>query len=249
MKIALCFRGQPRNFGAGSEYIKSLILEKYDVDIFGHCWWDSDLAGKSYGAAPHAPQNYRIESDLPESLKSIYDFKSIEFETPKTFIPERKYSIIHDHDKTYDSLKSNYYSHHKVLGLLKTYENDHNINYDWTIITRYDIGVYLFPDLNLLDKDMIYVDNFHSGRKFIFNDNLWIFGRNKYAFEDLYEMFDDVYDRMMTFPDEFKDIVRGTELYEKKYISGEQHMALHLLFKGILNNVVKLDSLKYNLIR
>lgn len=248
MKVALCLKGQPRNYRKGYEHIKREILDNYDVDIFGHCWWDGSKMGQPYSTAPWASGDYKIEEGIPEKLYGLYQFIAATFESPKTFISKRTYNIPRDPEKSFDSYRSNYYSKKKVLSLVKDHE-EVNGEYDWLIITRYDIRISNFPNLNELDKDRIYVDNYHRGRKFVFNDNLWIFGNHKYAFIDLYEKFDEVYDKMMSMPDNYKHIIEGTELSSVKYLSSENHIALHLLFKGFLERVTCLDYFNYNIIR
>jgi len=252
MKVAIVLRGQPRNFRVGYEHLQREIISKYDADVFAHCWWDESFVGQNYSTAPQAPKNYIAEENLPEKLKDLYNFKKVKYEKPKTFKPKKRYKIKfeHDHDQLYNVLNSVYYSQNKVLSLLKEYEEENDFEYDWVINTRYDIGIFKpFPNLNKLDRNKIYVDNYHKNRKYIFNDNLWIFGKHKYAFIDLYEKFDEVYNKMIYFPPEYIPQVISTELFEKKVISGEQHLALHLLFKDILKNVIKTDLLDYNLIR
>lgn len=248
MKVALCLRGQPRNYLKGFEYLYKEIISQYNADVFGHCWWDKSKIGHPYSTAPWAAGNYVIENDIPEKLYDLYKFKAITFESPKTFISKRAYNIPRDPEKSFDSYKSNYYSQKKVLSLVKDHE-EVNGEYDWLIITRYDIRISNFPNLNELDKDRIYVDNYHRGRKFVFNDNLWIFGNHKYAFIDLYEKFDEVYNKMMDMPDFYKKIVEGSELRNIRYLSSENHISLHLLFKNLLEKVTCLDSFSYNIIR
>jgi len=248
MKIALCLKGQPRNYEKGYDHIKREILDKYDADVFGHCWWDKNKIGQPYSTAPWASGNYTIEDNIPEKLYKLYKFIAITFESPKTFIAKRAYNIPRDPEKSFDSYKSNYYSQNKVLSLVKDHENV-NGEYDWLIITRYDIEISNFPNLFELDKDKIYVDHFHRSRKFVFNDNLWIFGNHKYAFIDIYEKFDEVYDKMINMPENFKNIIKGTELETVKYLASENHISLHLLFKNLLEKVITLDNFSYNIIR
>jgi len=249
MKVALCLKGQPRNYIKGYDHIKREILDKYDVDVFAHCWWDKSKINQPYSTAPWASGNYKIEEGIPEKLYELYKFIAITFESPKTFIAQRPYNIPRDPEKSFDSYKSNYYSQNKVLSLVRDHEKI-NGEYDWLIITRYDIGIANFPNLNELDKDKIYVDHYHAGRKFVFNDNLWIFGaNNKFTFIDLYEKFDEVYDKMINMPDNYRNIIARTELESIKYLASENHISLHLLFKDLLEKVITLDKFSYNIIR
>lgn len=250
MKVAIVLRGQPRNFRIGYKHLHREIISRYNADVFAHCWWDESIVGQNYSTAPQAPKHYIAEENMPAKLNELYKFKGVHFEKPKTFKPKRKYKIPLDHDQLYNVLNSCYYSQNKVLTLLKIYEEQEKFEYDWVINTRYDIGIFKpFPNLFNLDKNKIYVSDYHKGRKFIFNDNLWIFGKHKYAFIDLFEKFDEVYDKMLKFPYQFASQVIGTEIYDKKYLSGEQHLTLHLLFKNLLKHVIEINKLDYNIIR
>ena len=42
MKIALCFSGQPRDIDINYNVYRENILNKNDVDVFVHTWWDSE---------------------------------------------------------------------------------------------------------------------------------------------------------------------------------------------------------------
>lgn len=250
MKIAIVLRGQPRNFRIGFENLKREIINRYDTDVFAHCWWDANIVGQNYDTAPHAPNHYIVEKDTDKKLDRLYNFKLAIFEHPKQFIPEKRYNIEREHDKVFNALKSNYYSQKQVLTLLETYENEHNFEYDCVINTRYDIGIFRpFPDLTTLDRNKIYVSNYHRGRRFIFNDNLWLFGKHKYVFKSLYDDFDKDYEMMLNIPESYSNIIANSEIAYKKTISGEQHIAMHLLFNDLLLNVVTTDLLDYNLIR
>ena len=46
MKVALCFSGQPRFVNECSDLIINNAIQNYDVDIFGHLWFDDDLKNK-----------------------------------------------------------------------------------------------------------------------------------------------------------------------------------------------------------
>lgn len=249
MKVALCLRGQPRVFRSGYSHLYE-FLQRYQPDVFGHCWWDPAIVGQNYSTAPHAPKHYIAEEDTDKKLNLLYNFKVLQCEAPKFFKPKRQYNISENHDNVYNSLKSSYYSQGQVLRILEQYEKENNIDYDWTIITRYDIGLFKpFPDLSQFDRDHIYVSNYHPGRPLIWNDNMWVFGKYKYVFKTLYEDFDAVYDMMFNFTPEQINLIQHSEIYANKNISGEQHIALHLLYHGLLPNVISTDLLNYNLIR
>lgn len=248
MKIALCLFGQPRNYRIGYKNLEDYLLSKYNVDKFAHIWWSKEMAGETYDSSPWAPNNYIIEGDLDKKINSLYKFNDVIFQTPQIFKPLKKY-IVHnkDHDSIYDSLKSRFYSLNRVLSLAKSYNTD----YDFLIVTRYDIGIRSLPDFNNLNEDNIYVPNMHIGRKDIFNDNFWIFGKNhKYVFENLYSDFDKNYDMIQNMPIVFKEkLSSDSELNICNYLNGEQFFSFHLLFNNCLDKVKKDPQLNANLIR
>ena len=259
MKIALCLQGQPRIWRQGYEHLKRELLSKYDVDVFGHTWWSADMIGQYYDCAPWAPKLYPVEENLIEYLTSTYNFKKFEYEKSKKFIPQRKYNIadVERHDLVYDSLMSRYYSLNKVLTLLENYEKENSIDYDWLIITRYDIGIFKpFPNLNSPkeSEDKIFTSDYHAPRKLIFNDNLWLIGKNnKYVFKTLFDSFDKIYDiqQNLSSPEysKYAEQLVESELLNYRNVSGESVMAYHLLFNDVLKNTIQLHELNYNLIR
>jgi hypothetical protein len=259
MKIALCLQGQPRIWRQGYEHLNREILSKYDVDIFGHTWWSEDMIGEYYDCAPWSPRNYQVEPNLIEDISLVYKFKKFKYEKSKKFIPQRRYNIvdIERHDLVYDSLLSRYYSLNKVLNILENYEKENNIDYDWLIITRYDIGIFhTFPNLNTPEEnvDKIFTSDYHGIRKFIFNDNLWLIGKNhKYIFKTLFDDFDKIYDIQQNLhsPEyaKYAEQLVGSELLDYRNVSGEAVMAYHLLFNDVLSKTIQLHELNYNLIR
>ncbi len=48
MKLALCFSGQPRFTEECSGSILANVIQKHDVDVFAHLWFDEDLQTKPY---------------------------------------------------------------------------------------------------------------------------------------------------------------------------------------------------------
>jgi len=253
MKMALCLQGQPRVWKKGYEFLNKEIISKYDVDVFCHTWWSEDMIGQAYDSSPWSPPIYNVEPNLIPEISAAYNFKKFKYEKSKKFIPIRKYKIDGNHDLIYDSLCSRFYSLNQVLTLLKEYEQETNINYDWTIITRPDIGIYNWPDFSLskYSKEHIYVSNYHYRRKYIYNDNLWVFGMDrKYDFINMFNDFDKNYDMQQNVKNTlYVQQLIDTELFEYYYITAETAMVFHLLFNGVLHKVFKLNELNYNVER
>jgi hypothetical protein len=246
MNIALCLQGQPRNWLQGYEHLNREIISKYDVDVYAHTWWSEEMVGTYYDSAPWAPKNYKVETDLINKIDSLYKFKQIIYESSKTFIPNRNYNISRNHDEVFNSLNSRYYSCNKVLTLVE----ESAIEYDWLLISRFDIGIFSpMPDLHSLLQDKIYVSNYH-GSKYIFNDNLWLFGKKYHLlFKGLYTDLDYVYNLMQNLPDKYSNQIRGTFLEGKKYLNGEEYISFFLLFNNAIDDVIQDSRFNYNLIR
>jgi hypothetical protein len=255
MKVAICLKGQPRNFIGGYNEIHREFISKYDTDVFGHCYWDPATAGKNYRVGPGAAPQV-IPSGINKILPTLYKFKKFEYEPDKTFPITRHYNQYPvqepDHDRIIQVMLNQYYSINRVLTLLEEYEKENNIEYDWVCLTRYDILIRrIFSDLNKLDRDKIYVDNYHKGRPFIFNDNLLLMGKHRFFLKDAFEKFDKNYERMLNLTEEDKaNMNYDPELLKTdKWNCGETVIAFHLLFKNLLKNVVKSNELDYVMIR
>jgi len=253
MKIAICLHGQPRNYEIGFSHLQREFISKYDTDVFAHTWWSLEQVGQYYYTGPLVKKDYKIEANFPEKINNLYHFKDVIYEASKNFNSEKQYNVPwpDKHDNTIDSHKSRFYSFKNSLQLCENYEKDNHIEYDWIILTRFEIAIYTMPLLSTLNKDNIYVDNFHSGRPYIFNDNLWLFGNYKYFFKNLYDDFDKNYEMMLKKQESpFYHLIQNIdELSNCNIINGEQFIAFYLLFNGLLDKVIKHAGISYNLIR
>jgi hypothetical protein len=254
MKVALCLQGQPRNWKPTVSYMNTYVIKPYNADVFGHTWWDESLIGKKYEVAPFAPVNksYFIEANAVQELKDAYNFKKFKTDAPRKFIGEKRYNVANtaNHDSIIDSLKSRYFSLKNVLMLLEEYEQEQKITYDWVCISRYDLAIRFMPQLILLNPRNFFVEDYmHHGRKWIMNDNFIIFSKkHRYVYKTLFDDFDKNYEMMLNMPDEFMQIIKGTELERVKVVNGEEFMALHLLFNGAIQDAVQTRDLKIDVI-
>jgi hypothetical protein len=126
MRVALCFYGMvgfaDSVYAAPSkgtilpvekpyEYYKLHILGKNDVDVFMHCW----------------------NPDFEENLIRLYSPKGHLFEEQKSSYGE----ITQGH--TYYRYTSRWYSNKETLRLKREYEKAHGFEYDFVMVTRYDL--------------------------------------------------------------------------------------------------------------
>jgi len=254
MKVALCFHGQPRNWLSAVPYIKNNILLNYDTDIFGHTWWDELQIGKEYQTSPFTGgKKYFITEGDIEKLKQTYDFRDFKVDAPRNFLNEKKYKVYipEKHDILINSLKSRYFSLKTVLNMTQKYEKENNLDYDWLLLTRYDIEILMMPNLNNLEQNKIYVENYvHRGRKWILNDMFIILGNKyKYVHKNIYDDFDKNWELMQKIPETFLPIIKNTELEHTRGINGEEFMAYNLLFNNALQDSRKIDELRVNVLR
>jgi len=254
MKIALCLHGQPRNWRPASLYLKGNVIIPYDTDIFGHTWWDESQIGKEYGTSPWmGDRKYFITSGDIEGLKKTYQFKEFKTDPPRNFLDEKKYKVLapEKHDSIIDSFKSRCFSLKSVLTMTEEYEKQNNLNYDWLIISRYDVEILRMPMLLALHPNKIYVENYvHRGRKWILNDMFIILGRKyKYIHKNLYDDFDKNWELIQNIPDKYLSIIKGTELEHTTWVNPEEFLAFNLLFNDALENACKIDELRVNALR
>lgn len=97
MKIALLFSGQPRNISEKTfSSFETLLLSKYDVDVYAHFWHDLETGGMGESYAPWVSKHY-LKGDVsaPDRFKSLYNPKNVVLEPPLPFKPEyEKYSRV-----------------------------------------------------------------------------------------------------------------------------------------------------------
>ena len=254
MKIALCLYGQPRNYVKGFKDINEKILLHYNADVFGHLWWSKDNIDNVYETAPWVKETYKIEEDLANQISSLYKFKRIKFEAPKTFIPTKTYKVsMQDrHDLFYNSFCCRYYSVKSSIELLEQYEKDENIMYDWVLLSRTDMFISKFPPLESLNNKNVYSISFHADKKYTFNDNFWIIGREYlYVFKNVLDNLDLVYERSKDLSEDEKEILKddSTMMSHGGFLNGEEMITYMFLFEGILRKIIKHPDLHANILR
>ena len=149
-KIALCFSGFIRDIDYTKEFWTSLI-EKYDIDVYGSFWNDES----------------EKNGDTISNLKTIYNFKELEFEkysnfkkstldviTPYLKPSDELFQYLRDYAKNFHTL-SMWYKVWKVNMLSKNLD----INYDVVIRARTD--TYIEDNFDIIKNDML---NLSSGR-------------------------------------------------------------------------------------
>uniref|UniRef100_A0A6C0DQ94 Uncharacterized protein n=1 Tax=viral metagenome TaxID=1070528 RepID=A0A6C0DQ94_9ZZZZ len=180
LKIAYCLYGQPRNLEDGYNII-SKFVENYNVDFYYHTW-TLNHENEVYSHSNY--RNIKIEEikydhDIINKINLLYKPKKYISELSKYFDYKNfENSLIFNNLECKDTNRisntfSNFYSKQKVRDLLNETLEKEKINYDLVIISRFDMLKEINIDLNLLDKNKIYVSNIHNPR-YIFSDAILI---------------------------------------------------------------------------
>lgn len=182
MKVALLFYGQARFID--SPYIigsvKQHILDKYDTDIFCHTWWSEGM-DTFISSTNTENEDIPVYKNTIQHINDIFKPKTLLYEPQINFlnIPFCKEYIIgmmehpnwkqHNwkwnttfrNPKNYFNICSALYSKEKIIGQFEEYCKINNVHYDFIILSRYDLSIINLPDLNLLDKNKMYISDRH----------------------------------------------------------------------------------------
>jgi hypothetical protein len=121
MKIALCLSGQPRYIDDGFSEINRNLLDRYDIDVFAHTWWDESYADKEIEFWQALSYNRKCKWDKDTIIKINNYYK------PKKFIyePQKEFNILNDVNYALQNPIAPYsmfYSIKKANDLKKQYE-------------------------------------------------------------------------------------------------------------------------------
>jgi hypothetical protein len=165
MKVALCFYGQPRfinNLNSYKSY-KEYIYGQSDVDVFSHYWFDQNDNKFSTSDWSSIHENYVYE-DTENLIKSLYnpvkyiaDSRNfLKYEDVKDIVKNLNYFSVNN----FYNLQSHLYSYEQNFKLLSQHIENTKQKYDFVIISRYDLKITDFPNLNTLSKNKVYVNGF-----------------------------------------------------------------------------------------
>jgi len=179
MKIAMVMFGQPRSIHTG-EVFKShqeWILNKYETDVYAHCWFNKN---GSYEISSHARSGSKgyCPPNSEEIIRSTYNPKSLVIEETRTF---KLRSDVHDiilqkfqnnlcYKNTEENI-GNYLSQLYSIEAAARLVSDPK-QYDLIVMCRYDIVIEYFPELSTLNSLNFHCMNHHPR----FPDVFFIFG-------------------------------------------------------------------------
>lgn len=197
MRIALCFSGQPRFINEVSANILNNVVGQYDVDVFGHLWFDDELQTKPYKyGGTGAWKDQRISSDAIDQFQEIYKPKKLIVEKSKKFLDSNlsdnylpslkryKWGAIDNPDepnfevRDVNNIISYYYSLMRVCQIKKEYEYSNDFKYDYVIKMRTDSIIHNQIQYEQFPKDIIFFSGMQNQPDGMIND--WFnFGGSK----------------------------------------------------------------------
>ena len=180
MKVAVVIYGQPRDYNRGYHNLQRFFTHhrnsEANVDYFYHGWTIDPE--DTYKTAPWRHQYecfLQYNEKIPEILESMYHPVVHKYENQsKMDIDEHIYKNTLAFNNTCE-IKQNtvknfmfqFYSRNQVRNILEKYIQDTNTEYDFVIMTRFDIGCLPPLDLNTLDRNKIHISNTHTPGKAI----------------------------------------------------------------------------------
>jgi len=214
MKIALCLSGQPRYIEEGYYFINKYLLNKYDIDVFIHTWWDDSFKNNEFNFT-NIKRNSLYDEDAIIKLVKYYN--------PKKIIHEPQILFETFNNVNYESVNpisvfSMFYSIKQSNELKKSYEQENNFLYDLVIRCRLDI---VFGRFNLklenMDSNYMYVGGEHHYGNYPYypNDHFCI------SSSENMDYYSNLYDKL--------EIYRN-EGYNR--FIGERLLKYHLIDKG-----------------
>lgn len=218
MKVALLLSGQPRFVDSISyQTIKAKILDVYKPDVYCHVWFSS---GATYETAPWSGLGkMSINDNSLELIKKLYNpVKILDEPPPSEDIIQARY-VNTSHPRTPYNLSSMY------LSMKKSYLLMNDQNYDFIIRLRYDAILTAFPDLNKLQKGVLYAPDYSQYHNNVGNNGL-IMSPNIAA------KIMTIYDRMNL-------------IYNDGCILNDEQMITHLILKEKISTYILPKNIFY----
>lgn len=229
--------GEYNNPKLGYEHLKKNIIDKYDTDVFCHCW---NVEAEDIIKELYKPKKYLFEQQKLFDLSlNEYNINEHERDINKWNLSENaKKGYIHvfnnrnNWNKTIEEFKiqmfrtsSRWYSTKEVLRLKNEYEKENNFEYEYVLICRYDnfwnFPFHDKPNTNI-DFDLLKFDNKYSyfesrGHRSdadISVQDLWILTNSKNSNYFL-NMFDERRNYCIRCPISIKEIIDNYKISYK----------------------------------
>lgn len=161
LKIALVLFGQPRLVQKPDVWLshKAHILDKYDTDVYMHCW--TAASAEALSSHVPSPAHAYCPPDAPEILVDRYKPKATAFEPQKSMrFDDATLRLLHSKFK--DPCMANVHNYSTQLYSIATAARlvDKSVPYDYVIVARYDMTLLEFPDLTKMPRTFL-VDDQH----------------------------------------------------------------------------------------
>ncbi|WP_413282528.1 hypothetical protein [Vibrio sp. MA40-2] len=155
LKVAFCLHGMsvglndkhgglPVTFQKESDLYKENILNE-NIDVFFHTWSDGqeDLLVETYKPKSYVCEMKKsfVNPTLYWTLKGIY----------------KKLSGLPVELNRFNNIYSRWYSYRRVFEIQKDYSIKNDINYDFVMITRFDLSFFNVLDFSSLCEEKFYV--------------------------------------------------------------------------------------------
>ncbi|MDQ5912080.1 MAG: hypothetical protein QG570_262 [Patescibacteria group bacterium] len=160
-RVALCISGQPRSIKEAYPYIKRNIIDcNENVDIFAHCWFNTENAGKQYKETSNTMGNKKVpleNSNTPALIQQLYSPIKMITEPQQDFTEQSKLfpEIPRDATNTFGSL-SMWTSIKKANDLKLSFEYENSFTYDYVIRARFDCIPLKKIKVSSLNKESIH---------------------------------------------------------------------------------------------
>lgn len=180
MKIALCISGQPRLVKTGFLTQNKYILEKYDVDVFIHSWYEGQETN-----LVECGGSYSINDDTVNEILNLYKPIKYIIEPQKRDFPQITH---HFPGPPIFPQLSMFYSMMKSNDLKKQHEDENGFKYDVVIRSRFDAGLLKDLDMGIIEPNtVIGIDAIESD---ILCD--WLFYGNSETMDKLTDVYNHV---------------------------------------------------------
>ena len=207
MKIALLLPGQLRWMDNPHtvQTHHDFIINKYDTDVFGSFWIPDD-SGVILDSRHVNYEPSPSDSLACDKIQKQYNFKKIEFIQPKQFSQvEEFYTRVKKHNwpnlwepgwidrpNVFNNIFSQMYAIQCVTRLLDNFILRNSTTYDMIVLSRPDLCIWSYPELDKLDKNRFYLSNHHG----LFPDLTFIYGPS------FIKVFSEVFDNLLHINDD-----------------------------------------------
>jgi len=157
-KVALLFSGQPRFIEKAYPSIKEHLLDKYDCSVFCHYWFD-DKPMKTGNWSGNLP-SFTCKNDTEKIINELY--KPYAYQLDKPIEDNEVQKIFFECNPSSPLTPYNMTSYYKSMYISSQLLEKSNLDFDFYVKLRYDMIIYDFPNLEDLNEDVLYYDDYHG---------------------------------------------------------------------------------------